>query len=185
MEGQWEPGFMCYGIAVGSDKYVGLKLEHKVEEVIVEIKSVKQVLGPQKDLQAIWAVLQCSLAQKLDWQLSLNYPSDVRKAAERLDNELWHLLELSASQHIPRKEEGLGVECVLSAPGLPFSLEGRSFQNWLVRQPVRLRGLGLRSLLESSPAAFCGAVELAVPRLTGEGGICPPLEAVVSRIEGP
>ena len=79
----------------------------------------------------------------------------------------------------------MGIECVLTAPGLPASLQGRSYQQWLVRQPVRLRGLGLRSLLETSPAAFCGAVEMAVPRLTGEEGFCPSLEAVVGVVEGP
>ena len=185
LDGCWEPGFLCYGISVGSDTYVRHKLEEKVEEVIGVVEAVKGVLGPQKDIQAMWSILQCSLAQKLDWQLTLNYPSDVAAAATRLDTVYWEFLEFAAGIHIPRTNEGLDVECVLAAPGLPPSLEGRSYQCWLGRQPVRLSGLGLRSLLETSPVAFCGGVELAVPRLTGEGGFCPPLEAVVGRVEGP
>ena len=118
------------------------------------------------------------------WQLSLNYPSDVAAAASRLDTVYWRLLELTAGQHIPRSDEGLGVECVLQPPGLPASLQGRSYQQWLAGQPVRLRGLGLRSLLETSPAAFVGGVEMAVPRLVGEGGFCPPLEGVIGSVEG-
>ena len=129
VDGEWEHGFMCYGIAVGSDKYVRNRLLAKVDEVIGQVRSVRRVLGPQKDLQAIWATLQCSLSQKLDWQLSLNYPSDVREAAMKLDAELWSLLEFASSQHIPRAEEGLGVECVLEAQGLPASLQGRSYQS--------------------------------------------------------
>ena len=110
VDGEWENGFMCYGIAVGSDN-VRNRLMAKVDEVTDQLNSVRKVLGPQKDLQAIWAVLQCSLSQKLDWQLSLNYPSDVREVSKKLDSELWRLLEFASSQRIPRAEEGMGVEC--------------------------------------------------------------------------
>ena len=185
IDGRWESGFLCYGIAVGSDLYVQHQLDSKVLDITGEIRGVLEVLGPQKDYQAIWAVLNCSLAQKFDWQLSLNYPSDVVPAAARLDTQLWEMLEFATSQHIPYEDEGLGVECVLNAPGLPFSLQRRSFQQWLVRQPVRLRGLGLRSLVETRHAAFCGGVEMAVPRLTGDQGICPPLEHLVGVVDGP
>ena len=185
VEGQWEPGYLCYGIAVGSDLYVQHQLQEKVEEVIGVVDKVRELLGPHKDYQAIWAILQCSLAQKLDWQLSLNYPSDVEAAASRLDTVYWQLLEFATGLHIPRAEEGLGVECVLMAPGLPPSLRGRSFQSWQVRQPVRLHGLGLRSLLETCPVAFIGGVEMSVPLLTGEQGICPSLEGIVGTVDGP
>jgi hypothetical protein len=185
VEGRFAPGFMCYGIAVGSTEFVRAKLEEKVDEVAAEVEKVVKVLAPKKDYQAMWSILQCSLSQKLDWQLSLNYPSDVAAAASRLDRIFWQVLELCLAQHIPLAEEGGQVECVLTAPGLPPSLQGRSFQHWLVRQPVRLRGLGLRSLLETSPAAFCGGVEMALPLLTGDLGVCPSLEEVVGRVEGP
>ena len=185
VDGRWEPGFVCYGIAIGSDKYVRQQLTKKVEEVTQQIDRVKEVLGPQKDYQAMWAVLSCSLAQKLDWHLSLNYPSDIAAAAACLDSRLWQFLEFATGLHIPEGDEGLGVECVLSAEELPACLQGRSYQQWLVRQPVRLCGLGLRSLLETSPAAFIGGVEMAVPKLTGPEGICPPLEAAIGVVDGP
>ena len=114
--------------------------------------------------------------------LSLNYPSDIAGAASRLDRILWQLLELCASQHIPHAGEGGSVECVLASPGLPPSLQGRSFQHWLVRKPVRLQGLGLRSLLETSPVALFGGVEMALPQLTGDKAVCPSLETVVGRV---
>jgi hypothetical protein len=45
----------------------------------------------------------------------------------------------------------------------------------VVRLPVKLGGWGLRSLEETSQAAFVGAVEQAVPSFSGPEGICPQL----------
>ena len=45
-------------------------------------------------------------------------------------------------------------------------------------------GLGLRSLAETSPAAFFGGVEMTVPFLTGEDGICPVLEDMMGTAGG-
>ena len=39
--------------------------------------------------------------------------------------------------------------------------------------------MGLRSLVEISPVAYLGALEIAVPSFTGNDGICPQLEVVV------
>ena len=100
-----------------------------------------------------------------------------------LDTILWNLLEHTTRLHIPKGEEGLGVECVLDVPGV-HSLQGRSFQRWLVHQPVKLGGLGLRSQVETSVAAFIGGVEMSIPHFTGEDGICPQLENQVGRFEG-
>ena len=107
---------------------------------------VKEVLGVE-DGQAIWRILKCSLTQKLDWHLSLCYPSDISDAAAELDTVLWDMLEHATKLHIPRGEEGLGVECVLGVPGIA-SLQGRSFQNILTRQPVKLRRQVQQLLLE-------------------------------------
>ena len=67
---------------------------------------------------------------------------------------------------------------------LPHGMMGQTFQELLVRQPVKLGGLGLRSMVETSPVAFVGGVEMALPFLTGDGGICPMLEGVIGRVEG-
>ena len=180
----WQPGFICYGIAIGTDSFVRHQLSAKVDEITEEVNKVREVLGPNKDSQAIWTILHCSLAQKFDWQLSLNYPSDTAEAAARLDKVLWQLMETAAGFHIPERDEGKGFECVLASPDLPANLRGRSTQSWMVRQPVRLRGLGLRSLLETRDVAFVGGVEMAVPRLTGEGGFCSVLERVLGTVDG-
>ena len=152
INGVWQPGYLCYGIPVGTKQYCQYMLIEKVREVGEEVDRVKQVLG-EDDSQAIWCILKCSLAQKLDWHLSLSYPSDIRDAALFMDSILWDLLQHCTRLHIPKRDEGLGVECVPQLPGFQ-TLEGRSFQQWLVHQPVKLGGLGLRSQNETSPAAF-------------------------------
>ena len=179
---QWLSGFVCYGIPVGTSEYVKHQLWEKVQDVKSEVDRVKEVLG-EEDSQVIWSIIKCSLAQKLDWHLSLCYPSDISEAAFELDRILWNLLEHATKLHIPKGGEGLGVECVLQVPGIAF-LQGRSFQRSLIHQPVKLGGLGLRSLVETSPAAFVGGVEMALPHFTGEEGICSLLEEEVGRIEG-
>ena len=100
-----------------------------------------------------------------------------------MDSILWDLLQHATKLHIPRVDEGLGVECVLHVPGI-VSLQGRSFQHWLVQQPVKQGGLGLCSLVETSPAAFIGGVEMSLPHFIGEEGICPLLQEQVGRVEG-
>jgi hypothetical protein len=54
----WEPGFLCNGIAIGTDAYMRHKLEEKREEVTEVGKAVKGVLGPQKDRQEMWTLLR-------------------------------------------------------------------------------------------------------------------------------
>ena len=71
-------------------------------------------------------------------------------------------------QHVPRRQEGLGYECCLEVP--VDNLNGRSFQEHLVRLPIRLRGFGLRSMADTSPVAFIGGVELALGGEAAEEG---------------
>ena len=104
--GDWHPGYLCYGIPVGTRGYCQYMLMDKVQEVRAEVDRVKQVLG-EEDSQAIWCILKCSLAQKLDWHLSLSYPSDIHFAAREMDNILWDLLQHSTRLNIPKKDEGL------------------------------------------------------------------------------
>ena len=93
---------------------------------------------------------------------------------------LWNMLESATGLHIPRGEERLGVECVLQVP--VWGLEAQSYQQWLARLPIRERGMGLRSLVDTSPAAFIGSVEMALPFLTGEEGLCPLLEPLIGNM---
>ena len=78
---------------------------------------------------------------------------------------------------IPLQGEGLGWDCPL---WLPINgLDGRSFQHWVIRQPVKSGGFGLRSKVETSPVAFIGGLEQSLPHFPGDGGVCPQLGGVL------
>ena len=146
-------------------------MPRKIEDIAKGAKNVSNVLGEER--QALWTALRLSLSQQLDYWLQLCYPTDILKAAEKMDKVLWEVLEMTASSHIPRTEEGKGWECVLDVPCQ--ALQGKSFQEWIIRQPVKLGGFGLRSQADLSPAAFVGALEQTLPSFTGERGVCHSL----------
>ena len=63
INGKWEPGFICYGVPIGSDKYVLHMLNLKMEEIEREAEQVLTVLEEEK--QALWTTLRSSLSHKL------------------------------------------------------------------------------------------------------------------------
>merc|ERR1711954_15730 len=128
----------------GSDSYVQTKLGEKVTELAKEIHTISQVL--QEDRQALWTVLRSSICQKLDYWLTLVYPSQVRKAAQDIDKIELGVIENLLGMHVPLHGEGLGWECPLQLP--IQGLDGRSFQHWVIRQPIKMGGLGIRSKVE-------------------------------------
>ena len=73
---------------------------------------------------------------------------------------------------MPRKGHlrGGGVDCVLRVPGrsLPFA-------EWVIRQPVKLHGAGLRSAEDCCFPAYFGALEQAAPFMA----LVPGLEKVM------
>ena len=59
------------------------------------------------------------------------------------------------------------------------TLSTKSFQEWVVRQPVRLYGWGLRSLEDLCGPAYIGTLETALPFMAGRGiQLCPQLAEV-------
>ena len=140
----------------------------------------------RNDNQAAWVILSTAMAHQLDYSIMLQYPSDMLECATLVDAGLWAALEkLSGQPRIPRAEEGAGVECVLN---LVPSISGRSYQCLLAAQPVKLGGLGLRSLVESRHPAFVGALEQAVPYIVAndlyESPLAPRLRAVLGNWTG-
>ena len=78
------------------------------------------------------------------------------------------------------------MECLVEVPGVP-GLQGKSYQSWIAAQPVNLTGLVLRSLVETSTAAYVGGIKQAIPHMLGQNGqpcICPQLQEVLGRVEG-
>ena len=81
------------------------------------------------------------------------------------------------------------MECVLRVPQVT-NLTGKSFQSLIVRQPVKLGGLGLRSLKKTAYVAFLGGIEMSVPHMVAlendepNLGICQQLQEVVGEVRG-
>ena len=184
--GTWLPGFRCYGVYIGSDRYVRNMLAKEATRICQEIDKVMHLL--RKDSQAAWIILSSAMAHQLDYSLTLQYPSDMLECATRVDARLWAALEQLAGQHrIPRGEEGGEVECVLDLSMVP-SLNGCSYQRLLAGQPVKLGGLGLRSLVETRYPAFIGGLEQAIPYLVAsdqcEAPLAPSLRAMMGNMAG-
>ena len=87
---------------------------------------------------------------------------------------------------VPIPREGGQVNarnCIMQEETVSW-LNPKPFQQLLVHQPIKLGGLGIRSLIETSPAAFVGGVEMSLPHFTGQDGICTNLVDVIGKIEG-
>ena len=179
VDGQFEAGFVFYGIPMGSDKYVEYKLINKVEEITRGAERACKILAGER--QSLWTVLRSSLSQQFDYWCSLCYPSNVQAVAEQLDNILWRVLENAAGFAVPRGEGDRGADHVLEVPVV--GLNRRTFQEWVVRLPVRMGGMGLRSLSDMCLTSFIGAVEQTLPSFPGEGGLCPELSRVFGGLE--
>ena len=131
----------------------------------------------QGEGQAIRTVVRSSTIMKLDYHLALCYPYDMKEATMEMDRLLKTMLECASGFSIPRLDEGRGVKC---CPQTTVTrLQGRSYQDWILRMPVRLGGMGLRSMVEVSLAAYVGGVEQSLPHFVGESGVCRQLTTVV------
>ena len=132
VDGVFQPGFLCYGVPVGTPQYATSQLWRRARTIVRDARRTVDVLGGEK--QALWAALKWSISQRFDYWCQLSYPTDLQPAAAWLDSQLWGVLEEAVGAHIPRGEEGRGWECV---PPVPVT---GSFASWLVRLPVRLGG---------------------------------------------
>ena len=163
---------MVYGVPVGSPEYVTYKLKEKAKEIISDAEKARQVLS--QDRQALWSALRLSIQQRFEYLMKLVAPSLCKPVAKELDAALWKVLEAACGFQVPRGEGGL----VLRLQAV-HSLSSRSFQEWVVRQPVRLYGWGLRSLEDLCGPAYIGTLETALPFMAGRGiQLCPQLAEV-------
>ena len=176
MDGNFQPGFLCYGVPVGTDLYVTHMLEQKVEELAAKAQQSCKVLGTER--QALWTTLRQSLSQTLDYWMSLVHPTQIEAAANRMDEVLWSVLEVAVGSHIPRGEEVLGYEHCPQPP--VHGLGNMSFQSWVAHLPHKQGGLGIRRQVDISPVAYIGALEQTLPSFHD---ICPPLRHLLGTEE--
>ena len=170
VDGVFESGLMVYGVPVGSRAYVMFKLREVAAVIVRDAKRTSEVL--RQDRQALWTALRLSVTQRFGYLQQLVAPSLTEEVAAELDEALWAVLEAACGFQVPRWGEQDGL--VLRVPEVPC-LDRRTFQEWVVRQPARLHGWGLRSLREVCGPAWLGTLETAVPFMAGMGKVCPQL----------
>ena len=117
----------------------------------------------QLDRQALWSSLRASVAQRFDYWCQLALPSAVKPVAALLDKKLWLVLDAALGFKVPRRGGLVGqdVDCILNVP--VNGLEEQPFAEWVVRQPVRLHGMGLRSQEDNCDPGYVGALLQAAP----------------------
>ena len=175
VNGRWEPGFLVYGVPVGTDMYVEDMLNTKMDEIQSIAKRACEVLAGE--VQTLWTVFRLSIMQQFDYWLQLVHPTQVRKAAERMNQVAWGVLEKILGSSVPREGGELSYTCPMVAD--VTGLRGKSFQSILASLPIKCGGLGLRDQVQLSPAAYVAGLEQALPFFGGVRGICPLLTSWV------
>ena len=175
VEGSLEPGFVLWGVPIGSDQYTSHKLQEIAQGIVSDAQQTADLLSGER--QSLWSALRLSILHQFDYWLQLSYPSVVTPVARWLDTEIWKILETATGLSIPRQVTDMDGECILPVPVTGRGL--RTFQEWAVRQPIRLGGFGVRSMEDTAGVAFLGSLEKTIPTLTGSQGICPQLETVM------
>ena len=107
VDGQFEPGFVFYGIPIGTDSFVEQMLRVKVEDITRGVERACQVLSGER--QSLWTFLRSSLSQQFDYWSSLCYPSNVQAVVGQLENILWRVLENAAGFCVPRAKGDRGA----------------------------------------------------------------------------
>ena len=154
-------GFICYGCPVGEDEYVSVKLKEVADKILEDARKTTELL--QQDKQALWSSLRLSISQRFDYWCQLAPPSLTRPVAEYLDRKLWAVLETALGFSVPRQGRPVGgeVDCMLNVPVV--GLQAQPFAEWVVRQPVRLHGMGFRSQEDNCDPGYIGAFLQAAP----------------------
>ena len=81
----------------------------QLDEMEGEIHKMQEVLEPSR--QSMWALLRSSICQRLDFWLTMVYPSQMEKCAERMDNLIINAIQKLLGSQIPLKEEGQNWNC--------------------------------------------------------------------------
>ena len=142
VNGAWEPGFVCVGVPVGSDRYVMTMMKKKMDDLREETARASCVLGEER--QSLWTVLRSSMLHKLDYWLGTVYPFLMVDAAKDMDSLLGQLLETVSGTEIPLEGDRGGGDSTILEPDIR-SLQRKTYQWWLAQLPIKAGGLGIRN----------------------------------------
>ena len=148
-------------LKLGTSKYISFEVTKTDKEILEDAIKTRNVLSSNK--QAHWAALRLSVNQRFQYLCQHVHPTLCEPVAAWLDNELWKEIEYLVGQSIPRTYRGHEGDLVVTLP--MEKLSGASFQEWVIRLPVKLHGWGFRSLEETCAPAFIGTLEASIPRM--------------------
>ena len=104
VEGRFERGFDCYGIPIGTSRYVTHMLQQKAEELARNAHQTAHLLS--SDHQALWSALRLSISHRFAYFCQLSPPSLAEPVAAWLDTSIWSVLERATGMTIPRGAAG-------------------------------------------------------------------------------
>ena len=103
VEDQFLQGIMCYGVPVGSPKFVTYKLREKAEEIIRDANKTREVQAT--DPQSLWTALRLSVQQRFQYLMVFTPLSLCEPVAAEMDKAIWLILEAACGFPIPRGAE--------------------------------------------------------------------------------
>ena len=65
IDGGFEVGFDCYGVPMGTDKYITSELLDTAREIASDAAQTRELLATNK--QALWSALRLSIAQRFQY----------------------------------------------------------------------------------------------------------------------
>ena len=160
-------GIDCYGVPIGTDKFITSELMASAEEIKDDASKATDLLSCNR--QALWSALRLSIVQRFQYICQHVSPSLCEPVAVWLDTQLWSVLEAATGITIPRSYRGGEGDLVVNVP--VEGLGGKSFQEWVIRLPIKLHGWGLRSLEETCGPAYLATLETSIPRM----GVISPI----------
>ena len=90
VNGNFEHGFLMYGVPIGSDAYFTDQLMKIAQGIASDGQKTAELLSGER--QSLWSALRCSISQRFDYWLQMSYPSVVEPVAKWLDEQLWKRL---------------------------------------------------------------------------------------------
>ena len=137
------------------------KLKEIAQRIVDDARKTVEVLA--SDRQALWSVFRSSVNARFTYWTDLVRPSLCKPVALWLDKQLWSVLEAALGFSVPQADHLLGSDCVLTVP--VFGLEAKPFSQWVVRQPIRLQGMGVRGAEDNCEPGWIGSLDMAAPYL--------------------
>ena len=65
IDGRFEAGFDCYGVPMGTNKYISSELMVKAEKIVADADKTKKLLASNK--QALWSALRLSIVNRFQY----------------------------------------------------------------------------------------------------------------------